>query len=133
MWQCYRPRWVPLSTIVGDTVASASIEVAGADAERLAGSLHDVLEKAAEHGDTVGAVEVERSTEVIVAIIGLAFSGVGTAKVIWDWWRASKTTDAKIIIHLDDGTRIELSGVDQRTLEAALSRRVRPELTGRDE
>jgi hypothetical protein len=119
--------------IVGDSVASASIEVAGADAERLAADLHGVLEKAASRGDTVGAVEVERSAEVIVAIIGLIFSGVGTAKVIWDWWRASKTTDAKVTIHLDDGTRIELSGVDQKTLEAALGRRVHPELTGRGE
>ncbi|MEU8231055.1 hypothetical protein AB0C12_15785 [Actinoplanes sp. NPDC048967] len=122
-----------MSTIVGDSVASASIEVAGADAERLAGDLQGVLEKSAQRGDTVGAVEVERSAEVIVAVIGLVFSGVSTAKVIWDWWRASKTTDAKVTIHLDDGTRIELSGVDQKTLETALGRRVQPELTGRGE
>ena len=67
-------------------MAIASIEVSGPDAERLARELRASLTAAAEPGDSVSPVEVQRSAELVVAIIGLAFSAVTTAKTIWDWW-----------------------------------------------
>lgn len=63
-------------------MATASIEVSGPDAERLARDLRASLTAGAEPGDSVSPVEVERSPELVIAIIGLAFSAVSTAKTI---------------------------------------------------
>jgi hypothetical protein len=104
-------------------MAAASIEVSGPDAGRLAGELQAALARASEPGDSVSPVEVERSAELVVAIIGLVFSGVGTAKTIWDWWHARRSEGVKVKILLDDGTQVDLSGVDQKQLEIVLGRR----------
>ncbi len=107
-------------------MAAASIEVSGPDAERLAGDLQAALVTAVQPGDSVSPVEVERSADLVVAIIGLVFSGVGTAKTIWDWWHSRQSEAVKVKILLDDGTQIDLSGVDQKQLEIILDRRTPP-------
>jgi hypothetical protein len=107
----------------GIDVATASIEVSGPNAGRLAGELQVALATAIEPGDSVSPVEVERSAELVIAIIGLVFSGVGTARTIWDWWHARRSEGVKVKILLDDGTQVDLSGVDQKQLEIALGRR----------
>ena len=107
-------------------MAAASIEVSGPDAGRLAGELQAALAAAIEPGDSVSPVEVERSADLVIAIIGLVFSGVGTAKTIWDWWHARRPEGVKVKILLDDGTQVDLSGVDQKQLEIALGRRTTP-------
>jgi Effector Associated Constant Component 1 len=104
-------------------MASASIEVSGPDAERLAGELQGALATAIQPGDSVSPVEVERSAELVIAIIGLVFSGVDTARTIWDWWHARRPEGVKVKILLDDGTQVDLSGVDQKQLEIELERR----------
>lgn len=104
-------------------MASASVEVSGPDAERLAGELQAALVRAIQPGNTVSPVEVERSADLVIAIIGLVFSGVGTAKTIWDWWHARRPEGVKVKILLEDGTQVDLSGVDQKQLEIALSGR----------
>ena len=104
-------------------MATASIEVSGPNAEPLAGELQAALITAVQQGDIVSPVEVERSADLVIAIIGLAFSGVGTAKTIWDWWHARRSEGLKGKILLDDGTQVDLSGVDQRQLEIAFDRR----------
>ena len=104
-------------------MAAASIEVSGPNAERLAGELQAALVTAIQQGDSVSPVEVERSAELMVAIIGLVFSGVGTARTIWDWWHGRLPEGVKVKILLDDGTEVDLSGVDQKQLEIALDRR----------
>jgi hypothetical protein len=71
-------------------MATASVEVSGPNAERLAGELQAALVAAIQPGDNVSPVEVERSADLLIAIIGLVFSGVGTAKTIWDWWHARR-------------------------------------------
>lgn len=106
----------------GIDMANASIEVSGPNAERLAGELRAALVTAIQPGDSVSPVEVERSADLLIAIIGLAFSGVGTAKTIWDWWHARQPQGVKVRILLDDGTQVELSGMDQEQLEIALAR-----------
>ena len=106
-------------------MATASIEVSGPNAGRLAGELQAALASAVEPGDSVSPVEVERSAELVIAIIGLVFSGVGTARTIWDWWHARRSEGVKVKILLDDGTQVDLSGVDQKQLEIALGRRTR--------
>jgi hypothetical protein len=110
----------------GIDVATASIEVSGPDAGRLAGELQAALATAIQPGDSVSPVEVERSAELVIAIIGLVFSGVGTARTIWDWWHDRRSEGVKVKILLDDGTQVDLSGVDQKQLEITLDRRTTP-------
>jgi len=107
-------------------MAAASIEVSGPDAERLAAELRAVLAAAIQPGDSVSPVEVERSADLVVAIIGLVFSGVGTAQTIWGWWHDRGPDGVTVRILLDDGTRVDLSGVDQKQLEIVLDRRTTP-------
>lgn len=104
-------------------MATASIEVSGTDAERLARELQAALAAAIQPGDSVSPVEVERSAELVIAIIGLVFNGVGTARTIWSWWHDRRSDGVKVKILLDDGTQIDLSGVDQKQLEIAVDRR----------
>jgi hypothetical protein len=106
-------------------MAAASIEVSGPNAGRLAGELQAALAAAIQPGDSVSPVEVERSAELVIAIIGLVFSGVDAAKTIWEWWRDRRSEGVKVRILLDDGTQVDLSGVDQRQLEIALGRRAK--------
>lgn len=106
-------------------MADASVEVSGPDAEGLAGELRAVLASSAQPGDRVDLVEVHRDV-VAIAVIGLVFSGVGTAKTLWDWWqsrRSAGTTGATVKILLADGTQIDLSGIDREQLEIELGRR----------
>jgi hypothetical protein len=110
----------------GSDMASASIEVSGPNAERLAGELRAVLVTAVPAGGSVSPVEVERSADLVIAVIGLVFSGVGTAQTIWGWWHGRRSEGVKVKILLDDGTQVDLSGVDQEQLEIVLSRRTPP-------
>jgi hypothetical protein len=110
----------------GIDMAAASIEVSGPNAERLAGELQAALATAIEPGDSVSPVEVERSADLVIAIIGLVFSGVGTAKTIWDWWGGRRSEGVTVKILLDDGIQVDLSGVDQKQLEVVLDRRTLP-------
>jgi hypothetical protein len=110
----------------GSDMATASIEVSGPNAERLAGELRGALVTAIPSGGSVSPVEVERSADLVIAIIGLVFSGVGTAKTIWDWWHGRRSEGVRVKILLDDGTEIDLSGVDQEQLEIVLDRRTPP-------
>jgi hypothetical protein len=75
-------------------------------------------------------VEVERSADLAVAIIGLVFSGVGTARTIWEWWHGRRPEGVKVKILLDDGTQVDLSGVDLEQLEISRSANAR-ELTSK--
>jgi hypothetical protein len=104
-------------------MATASIEVSGPNAERLAGELQAALVAAIEPGDSVSPVEVGRSADLVIAIIGLVFNGVGAAGTIWAWWHDHRSEGVKVKILLDDGTQVDLSGVDQEQLEIALARR----------
>jgi ferric-dicitrate binding protein FerR (iron transport regulator) len=115
-------------------MATASIEVSGPDAERLAGELRAALEKAAGPGEGASPVEVQRSAELVVAVIGLVFSGVGAAKTLWDWWQATRSQPTSVTgagavrvrVLLTDGTVVDLSSVDSRQLELELGRRLGP-------
>jgi hypothetical protein len=104
-------------------MATASVEVSGPDAGRVAGELRAALVTAIEPGGSVSPVEVERSADLVVAVIGLVFSGVGAARTIWDWWHGRRPEGVKVKILLDDGTRVDLSGVDREQLEIAFIRR----------
>jgi hypothetical protein len=107
-------------------MATASIEVSGPNAERLAGELRAALVTAVPPGGGVSPVEVERSADLVIATIGLVFSGVGTAKTIWEWWHDRRSEGVKVKILLDDGTQVDLSGVDKEQLEIILDRRTPP-------
>jgi hypothetical protein len=112
-------------------MATASIEVSGPNAERLARELHAALATATQPGDSVSPVEVERSAELVIAIIGLVFNGVGTVKTIWGWWHDRRSEGIKVKILLDDGTQVDLSGVDQKQLEIAVERRTTSGIDGK--
>ena len=68
-------------------------------------------------------MEVERSDDLVIAIIGLVFCGAGTARTIWDRWHDRRSIGFKVKILLDDGSQVDLSGVDQKQLEVVLERR----------
>ena len=104
-------------------MGTASIEVSGPDAEHMAGELRARLAATAEPGEAVSPVEVERSPELVIAVIGLVFSGVSTAKTIWDWWRARRSQGITVKVLLADSTSVDLSGVGQQQLEIELQRR----------
>jgi hypothetical protein len=107
-------------------VATASIEVSGPDVERQAVSLRAALGASAGVGERVSPVEVERSAELVVAVIGLVFAGVGAAKTLWEWWSEGRRSKGlKVRILFEDGTQVDLSGVDQQQLEAELEQRAK--------
>jgi hypothetical protein len=100
-------------------MATASVEVSGPDAHGAARALVGELGP----GVSVSAVEVDRSADLVVAVIGLVFSGVAAAKTIWDWWTARRSEGVKVRIVFEDGTVVDLAAVDQKQLEIELERR----------
>ena len=98
-------------------MGTATVEVSGTDAPRWAADLHATLVAAAGPGDRVSPVEVQRSAELVIAIVGLVFAGVSTAKTIWDWWQARKPEGVTVRILLSDGSELDVSRVDRGQLE----------------
>jgi hypothetical protein len=98
-------------------MGTATVEVSGAQAARWAAELHAVLAASAQPGESVSPVEVQRSAELVVAVIGLVFAGVGTAKTIWDWWHSRRPEGVAVTILLSDGTRLEVPQVGRGQLE----------------
>jgi hypothetical protein len=98
-------------------VGTATLEVSGPDAARRAAELHAALAANAGPGESLSPVEVQRSAEMVIAVIGLVFAGVGTAKTIWDWWRSHRPAGATVTILLSDGTRVDVSAVSREQLE----------------
>lgn len=98
-------------------MGTATIEVSGAEAARQAADLHATLSAGARPAESVSPVEVDRSAEMVVAVIGVVFSGVSTAKTLWDWWQSRRRPGTSVNILLADGTRVDLSTVTQGELE----------------
>ncbi|WP_140157970.1 hypothetical protein [Micromonospora sp. NBS 11-29] len=98
-------------------MGTATVEVSGADAVRWATDLRATLAATAQPGESVSPVEVQRSAELVTAVVGLVFAGVGTAKTIWDWWQARRPDGVTVTILLDDGTQLDVSRVDRGQLE----------------
>ena len=98
-------------------MGTATLEVSGTDAAHWAGQLHAALAASVQPGDSVSPVEVQRSAEMVIAVIGLVFAGVDMAKTIWDWWHSRRPEGVTVKILLSDGTRLELSNVSQGQLE----------------
>ena len=101
-------------------MGSATVEVSGAGAADWAAELHAALAANAQPGDSVSPVEVERSADVVIAIVGLVFSGVEAAKTIWDWWQDRRPQGTSVRILFSDGTQLELSDVSQSQLESTI-------------
>ncbi|RUL90152.1 hypothetical protein [Verrucosispora sp. FIM060022] len=91
--------------------------MSGPEAARWAMELRAALAANAEPGDDVGPVEVQRSAEMAIAVIGLVFAGVGTAKTIWDWWNSRRAQGVTVTVLLGDGTRVEVSNLNDGQLE----------------
>jgi hypothetical protein len=108
-------------------MGTATVEVSGADAAHWAADLQAMLAANVAPDDSVSPVEVQRSAELVVAVIGLVFAGVGTAKTIWDWWHSRRPQGSTVTIMLSDGTRLDVSNVSRTELETifqqAISRR----------
>ncbi len=105
-------------------MVDAMVRVTGPKAGQVAGELRGRLAS----GGDVGAVEVEKSAELVIAVVSLAFSGVGTAKTIWDWWLSRKGDDGKgdgvaVRIVFGDGEQVDLSQVDGGQFETIIERR----------
>jgi hypothetical protein len=105
-------------------MGTASVEVSGVDAASWAAQLQATLAAQVRPGESVSPVEVQRSAEVVIAVIGLVFAGVDTAKTIWEWWQSLRPDGAAVTILLGDGTRIEVSDVSQAELERIVERAV---------
>lgn len=100
-------------------MGTAVLEVSGSDAARWAAELRGALAAKAGPADEVSPVEVRRSAELVVAVIGLVFGGVGAAKTIWDWWQSRRPEGVSVTILLSDGTRVKMSDVSSGELEIA--------------
>jgi hypothetical protein len=98
-------------------MGTATLEVSGPHAAGWAAELCADLTRNAQPGDSVSPVEVQRSAELVIAVVGLVFAGIGTAKTIWDWWCSRRPHGAAVTILFSDGTRLDLSTVDQAELE----------------
>jgi pantothenate kinase len=98
-------------------MGTATLEVSGPDSARQAAELHATLTAGAHPGDTVSPVEVQRSAEIVIAIIGLVFTGIDTAKTIWDWWHSRHPEGTTVKILLSDGTQLDLSNISRDQLE----------------
>jgi hypothetical protein len=103
-------------------MGTATLEVSGADAAHWAAELHGALAANAQPGDSVSPVEIQRSAEMVIAVVGLVFAGVDTAKTIWDWWHSRRTEGATVRILFSDGTQLDLSNVSQGQLEITFQR-----------
>jgi ferric-dicitrate binding protein FerR (iron transport regulator) len=101
-------------------MGSATVEVSGPQAASWAAELRAVLAANAAPADSVSPVEVKRSAEMVIAVIGLVFSGVEVAKTITEWWRSRRKDGAAVTVLLPDGTRIELAEGSQARLEIAM-------------
>ncbi|MEV6928999.1 hypothetical protein AB0M46_31520 [Dactylosporangium sp. NPDC051485] len=108
-------------------MGTATVEVSGAQATQWAAELHAVLTANAAPGDSVSPVEVERSAAIVIAVIGLVFSGVGTAKTLWDWWYARRRDGGTVKILFSDGTSIALSDISQEQLEIVFQQAETPQ------
>lgn len=97
-------------------MATASIVVSGPDVESSAHELQATMAAAAAPEETVSPAEVERSPELVIAVIGLVFSGVSTAKAVWDWFRAKPPGEVSVKVLLADGTELDMSKVDEQQL-----------------
>jgi hypothetical protein len=66
----------------------------------------------------VSPVELDRSADLVVAVIGVVFAGVSTAKTVWDWWQSRRAAapGMRVRIAFADGVEVELAGVDGRQL-----------------
>ncbi|WP_373293127.1 effector-associated constant component EACC1 [Micromonospora sonchi] len=93
--------------------------MSGPNAARSAAELRAVLAANAGPGDEVSPVEVRRSAELVIAVIGLVFGGVGAAKTIWDWWHSRRPDGVAVTVLLSDGTRVELSNASSGELKIA--------------
>lgn len=101
-------------------MGSATVEVSGEQAAGWAAELRAALAASAGPADSVSPVEVRRSAEMVIAVIGLVFSGVEAAKTIIEWWQSRKEDGAAVTVLLPDGTRIELAEGSQARLEIAM-------------
>jgi hypothetical protein len=99
---------------------TATVEVFGAQAARWAAELRAALAEVVGPEDSVSPVQVQRSAEMVIAVIGLVFSGVEVAKTITEWWRSRRRDGAAVTVLLPDGTRIELTEGSQAQLEIAM-------------
>jgi len=105
-------------------MVTATVEVSGADAAYWAAELQATLAANVASEDSVSPVEVQRSAELVIAVIGLVFAGVGTAKTIWDWWNSRQPQGVTVSVLLGDGTRLDVSNVSQAELESIVQRAV---------
>ena len=104
-------------------MGTATLEVSGPDAAQWAAELHTALAGSAGPGEGVSPVEVQRSAEMVIAVIGLVFAGVDAAKTIWDWWHSRRRPEGVTVrILLGDGTQLDLSQVSQDQLEMVFRR-----------
>jgi len=94
-------------------MATASVEVSGPDAERLAGQLRAVLVTANESGQRLAGR-------------GGAVGRFGDCHYRTGIQRGGEPEGVKVRILLDDGTQVDLSDVDQQQLEIAFARRTAP-------
>jgi len=108
-------------------MGTATVEVSGAHATQWAAELHARIAANAEPGERVSPVEVERSAAIVVAVIGLVFSGLGTAKTLWDWWRAGQRKGGTVTIRFDNGTSVALSDVSLERLEIVFQQADKPQ------
>jgi hypothetical protein len=107
-------------------VAEFTIEITGQNRDQLA------LELSVPLSSSQGNVQVSTeyseedqgplSTVTTVSVVtSTVQSGRQAAESIWNWWLSRRQSENKVTIRLAGGRVIDLSGIDQKQLEIALT------------
>lgn len=103
-------------------MASLLLQLSGRDAESEAADLRGVLADSVGADASVSGVELDRSADLVVALIAITFEGVGAAKALWDWWQTRRAKGVTVRLILEDGRTLNLATVDQEQLVIELER-----------
>src|SRR5688572_28172078 len=101
-------------------MGSATVEASGADAAHWAAELRATLVANVQPGESVSPVELQRSAELVIAVIGLVFAGVEVAETVWDWWHTRRPKGVTVTILFGDGTQLDVSNASKAELETIL-------------
>ena len=97
-------------------MSGIAVEIRGEGCDRVAQDLRSRIARVS-GGET--SIEVERGVDP-VAVVGMLFAGVQTAKTIWDWWQTRAHSSVTVNLIFGDGRVLELNATTRGELEEAL-------------
>jgi hypothetical protein len=109
-------------------VAEFTIEITGENRDQLA--LELIVPLSSSQGNVNVQVSTKYSEEdqdplstvtTVSVVTSTVQSGRQAAENIWNWWLSRRQSENKVTIRTAEGRVIDLSGIDQKQLEIALT------------